>query len=533
MARRKKTIATIDAETDPFKFGRVPAPFCWGFYSGDTYQSFWGDNCTEQLIEFLQDESDLIIYAHNGGKFDFFYMIEYLDEELFLIDGRIAKATLFGGRIEIRDSWLILPLPLSAMEKDETDYSTFERHCREKHRKDILNYLYGDCRYLWEWVTRFIDEYGNGLTLAGTAFKQLKKTGYVVGKTFDQYDSLFRQFYYGGRVQCFEVGAFKGDFQYVDINSAYPWAMKMPHWHGGGYRETFRFPEGDNGSWFAKIRAKSYGALPLRENNKLYFPDDGIEREYFVTGWEILAGLKTKTLEIVKINRVYVPNAKQCFTEYVDKFFAIKKHAEEIGDKALRQFAKLFLNACYGKFGQDGRKFKKNSLQEVGDWPEGDGWEPDECFMDGYMMFSKPDPVDSFYNVSTAASVTGCVRAYLWESICSTDRPMYCDTDSIICENFGGDMGKELGQWDLEAEASEAYIAQRKMYALKTKSGPNKKACKGVNLSYDEIKDGIVNKKILLNEKIAPSFNLKYGARFQARTVDLKNIEKNALSSPQ
>jgi hypothetical protein len=47
------------------------------------------------------------------------------------------------------------------------------------------------------------------------------------------------------------------------------------------------------------------------------------------------------------------------------------------------------------------------------------------------------------------------------------DRPIYCDTDSIICEAFGGNLhDTELGGWKIEAEGDYAAIAGKKLYAV-------------------------------------------------------------------
>lgn len=565
MPRRKRRIATIDAETDPFKYGREPKPFCWGFFDGETYVDFWGrgltreqqaEDCTRQLIEYLEDEDDLIIYAHNGGKFDFFFLLPFLDPDLFLINGRIAKATLFDGRIELRDSWLIIPLPLSAFQKDEISYSLFEVETRQLHKGNILRYLASDCRYLYNWVSDFIDQFGMGLTLAGTAFKELRKTGYEISNTFDSFDTQYRNFYYGGRVQCFQTGAFYGQHDYVDINSAYSDATMQPHWYGSQDIESSVLPEKENGSWFANIKARSWGALPWRDENnngKLYFPDDGKSRTYLASGWEIIKGLETGTLIVDKVISVYEPLFTESFESYINKFFAMKREADEALRKnpndtyaaAKRQFAKLFLNACYGKFGQDGRQFEKYSLQEFGDWPlDKDGnpdlrFNPDDTFIEGYQMFCRPDPVDRFYNVATAASITGYVRANLWGAIQQSDTPLYCDTDSIICKKFNGKMGKELGEWDLEASPIEVHIAQRKMYGMRMSPygefGPvneTKVASKGVRLKFDDIKDGIADGSTIHFEKDAPAFSLKYGARFLPKDINFSDIEKNALTFP-
>lgn len=563
-------IATFDYETDPFKFGRVPKPFTCGFYDGDTYTDFWGSDCTEQFIEFLTEwvmenkNEKMTVYAHNGGKFDFFYLLEHLDDDLFIINGRIAKASMFDGQIEFRDSLLILPMPLSAHDKDSISYDLFESELREKHKNEILKYQRKDCVSLHEWVSMFREKFGNGLTLAGAAFKQLKKTSYQVANTFDNFDSMFRNFYYGGRVQCFEVGDFTGDFQYVDINSAYPFAMLSQHWSGSKYIEQDTLPGGDNGSWYAEIDAVSKGALPIRgQDGKLYYPDDDTVRRYMATGWEINTGIKTKTLEIVKVIIVFRPLFTQDFAEYVKKFSAMKSEADrelrkakESGDKVAikywstqRMFAKLMLNSCYGKFGQDGRRFEKFCIHPFGEMPtDGLPWEP-YSETDDFTIFSRPDPVDRFYNVATAASITGWVRAYLWEAICNSDRPLYCDTDSIICEKFNGEIGTELGQWDLEAKPTDVYIAQRKMYAMRLDDGATKTASKGVRLTFDQIKNGVLNGSQIITERDAPIFSLKkyqttnvnnsvdfshkFGARFLPRKTNFENIEKNACRNPE
>lgn len=582
MARKKtRGIYAVDIETDPFKYGRTPKPFAIGLYNSDEYVQFWGEDCIEQFLDYVQDIQDAIFYAHNGGKFDWFYFLKEMDADIFLINGRISKATINAGQIELRDSFLILPAPLKESgEKKDIEIWKLEAEHREEHKHEILSYLYHDCRALFNWVTGFIKNFGLHLTLAGAAFSELKKTSYRVENTSEQFDAMMREFYHGGRVQCFEVGAFTIPLKYYDIKSAYPFAMLARHWFGGGYRETFKLPDIENGSWFAKIHARSHGALPFKYLDektgakKLYFPDDGKTRVYMASGWEIQAGLDTNTLFIDKVERVWRPNMLENFEEYVYRFYKMKLEAEENGDLLARFFAKLFLNSCYGKFGQDGRDFEKFVLCDFGDVPEPylkkmrdeikeEKWNEygqvhyknftvskkhggllvpyqyhsdTECLK---SIFSRPDPSPWFYNVATAASVTGYVRAYLWRHICSATRPIYCDTDSLICAAFKGVEGKALGNWECEANITEAYIAQRKMYALKTdkldKHGAPvlKVASKGVKLNFDQIKSGVLTGATLECQKEAPSFSLKFGSRFmKPKKINFSNIQKNACNNP-
>jgi hypothetical protein len=519
-------ISVIDFETDPFQYGLDVKPFAAGHWDGETYSHFWGDDCVQQLIDYLKDEPEQIIYAHNGGKFDFFFMLEHLDEKMQIINGRIAQATLFDGKHELRDSYLILPMPLKTHGKKIISYRKMRRQFREKYKQQILDYLRFDCTSLFEWVSAFRREYGGGLTLAGAAFRQLKMTGYPIVNTFENFDDTFRPFYFGGRVECFKVGAFFGEHIYVDINSAYPFAMKSKHFQGSQFSRTKKLPK-NGGSYFAIIIAISRGALPLKtDKGRLIFPNDGVVREYRVTGWEIQAGLDTGTIDIVEIIAVFTPLFSCDFSAYVDKFFALKREAEDRGDSTARTFAKLMLNSAYGKFGQDGRQFEEYAITPFGGYPEGESWNVYSHTETGHTIHNKPAPIDRFFNVATAASITGFVRAYLWRAVCASEAPLYCDTDAIMCNSFDGGVGVELGQWDIEARPVEIYIAQKKMYAIKMEDGSVKKACKGVRLTFNQIKDGVLNKQNFVFKKPSPAFSLKYGTRFFTREINFKDIGK-------
>jgi len=94
-------IATLDAETDPFVYKRVPEPFAWGLFTGDDYIETWGDDCTAEMLEKIEAHKEpLRIYAHNGGKFDFFFLLRFgVLRNPQIINGRIVKADLFHRRI--------------------------------------------------------------------------------------------------------------------------------------------------------------------------------------------------------------------------------------------------------------------------------------------------------------------------------------------------------------------------------------------------------------------------------------------------
>jgi hypothetical protein len=471
------------------------------------------------------------------------FLLPYLDPDLMLINGRISRATMLEGRVELRDSYSIIPIALREIEKDEIDYNYFNVCERDKHRPEILKYLQKDCVELFNLVDNFINRFGFNMTLAGTAFKEIKKTGYEIGRCSEQYDEFFRQFYFGGRVQCFEVGKFEGKFDFVDINSAYPFSMTHRHWYGNGYLEKLKLPDpSKNGSWFADIEAVSHGALPIR-SDKLYFPGDDTVRNYKASGWEINTALELGALKIKKVNRVYVPTLLNDFSVYIEKYYKEKATAKERGLEIKQNridyiFAKLLQNSGYGKFAQDPRKFKEYKILPLGEWPDGDEWEYVSDSEAGFTFFEKAAPGHVYFNVCTAASITAFVRAYLFKAIKQCKRPIYCDTDSLICEKFAGEIGNELGQWSREFTIEEGYVAGRKMYAVRG-GDKIKTASKGVRLSFDEIKTGVLTKTNKKYYKDAPTYSVRqyensdlFGARYSdGRIVDFENIEKNTLQN--
>ena len=134
----KTKIATVDCETDPFLYNRFPKPFTWGFYDGEKYIDFWGDDATDKMIEHIEKFNG-IVYAHNGGKFDFHYLITKAAEKgkIKIINGRIAEYRL--GKARLRDSWLILPVSLKQMQKDDIEYWKMEKEHRQKYKYEIPN----------------------------------------------------------------------------------------------------------------------------------------------------------------------------------------------------------------------------------------------------------------------------------------------------------------------------------------------------------------------------------------------------------
>ena len=215
-----KPILTLDFETDPFKHGRVVEPFCVGLYDGSNFNYEWGTDCAAKIMARLSKLPESIIYIHNGGRFDLFFLFPWIERQMRIINGRIVQCYL--GKHEVRDSYSIFPLQLAKYKKDDIDITKLERDVRQKNKAEILSYLRGDCVYLHELVSAFIAEFGDYLTIGSAAMHQLRSF-HPFRNGGPALDEKFRHsFFYGGRVQCFKAGVIKTPFQIFDVNSMYP-----------------------------------------------------------------------------------------------------------------------------------------------------------------------------------------------------------------------------------------------------------------------------------------------------------------------
>jgi hypothetical protein len=482
-SKMKRTIAVLDFETDPFEYGKMVWPFVVGFYDGKRYITYWGSDCVSGLARFLEaEDTEYCIYAHNGGRFDFFYLLNHIHHSLRIISGRIVQA--FMGKHELRDSYAILPFPLADFDKDSIDYEKFEAGTRERHRDEIISYLRKDCVSLYTLVTAFVDQFGDKLTIGSAAMKQIKarhkfKTG------GPEYDAKWRErFYFGGRIQVFRAGITRGDIRIVDINSSYPHAMQsFLHPIGTAGEVSKRI---ERNSVFVVAEGYNYGAFPTREKDgSLNFSlEYGI---FHTTIHEWQAAEDTGTFKCCKVHKAYNWKDRGTFEEFVSTFYDERAKCKAPGGDKLRAlFLKYVLNSGYGKFAQNPDNYSDYYITQIGtlppEWHECGKSCLDDCPSrwsikyrhDDYLIWSRPLQTNtsrtSWYNIATGASITGAARSVLLRGLSVTDEPLYCDTDSIICRGGSGVeiSPSDLGKWSLETSGTVAYIAGKKLYCILT-----------------------------------------------------------------
>ena len=150
------------------------------------------------------------------------------------------------------------------------------------------------------------------------------------------------------------------------------------------------------------------------------------------------------------------------FRDFVDYWADIKNKADAVGDKALRQLAKLMMNGGYGKFGESVIQNRRGSYL-------------DEAGVVRYITIEEEMRAKSY--LPMAIFICGAARDILLQTcyIILDDGGIivYMDTDSIhfIHDKIPdavelNEKGKsELKKWDLEGEWHEAKFLRDKCYA--------------------------------------------------------------------
>lgn len=289
---RVRDICTIDIETRQWV-----NPYAVGFYDGLEYKDFIGDDCIGAALYHILAPKYVgkWIYAHNGGNFDFLFLLRHLltptAEKLYKTEITPLGSCMF--RIDVFkldkkgekrragkkqhllkwtfiDSARLLPIKLNELgetfgigKKVELKMS-YDDLAKEKNRPLMREYLKQDCVLLYkaiEKMQRIINDLGGqlGATLPSTAldlFRRRYLHEYVyTNRHFagcadhgqKPEDSachgcghdFIRQAYHGGRAEIFRM-QFKPSpghkvAKLFDVNSMYPACMLELQPVGPGY----------------------------------------------------------------------------------------------------------------------------------------------------------------------------------------------------------------------------------------------------------------------------------------------------------
>lgn len=523
--QKNKNIAVIDFETDPFDNVNKTKiyPFLAVLYSDDFEPIvIWNNDFEAFKSELFQRLEELpqayTIYAHNGGKFDYMFLLSQIKGQIQFKGRGIMVAQL--GKHELRDSFHIIPDRLANFKKDHIDYENMKRDKRGKYKKEIIKYCINDCRYLLDIVKYFVQSEGLVLSIGQAAMARIRQN-YKFDRLTEEQDTFFRDYFHGGRVECLQGKTRrKGKYKLYDVNSMYPFVMATYEHPIGNFYIPHTGSINEN-TMFIDITCVSNGAFVLRDEKGTRAPraHEGKHR-FKTTIWEYKVAKKYNLIWDEEIHLLIdIPkrtNFKEFVLPYYDKRQKLKEEMRRLKAQGLEnttQFdelkkddmvAKFLLNNGYGKFAQNPRRYKENYFTEVGCEPEdgAEAWggQPVEMTSD-YHVWQRPSPSDRYNNVATGASITGAARSVLLEAIMNSVDPVYCDTDSLICKELKNTETHEskLGAWDIECEMSLVIIAGKKLYGYIRNDEKQITKAKGAStMTFDEI-ERIYDGEILVN----------------------------------
>ena len=247
--------------------------------------------------------------------------------------------------------------------------------------------------------------------------------------------------YHGGKNSFVAAVGWHRDCWDLDINSAYPEAMRqLPDFEHGSWRE---------GEDLAFVRAHRHGIYRVWGHIKHctwpclsthdFHPAVGLVRGLWTTGYELLEAIDSGELRLDKVvgwGFHESPDAgESAFTRFVDHFYALRMKTTDPGWK---YFYKLLLNSLYGKFVQ---------RNEVEDEEGTRSFEAGSCF----------DP-------SIASLITGFVRARL-HRLEHKYKSLHTATDGFITQRRPDprDCGSSLGKLKQE-NYGPVLILRNKLY---------------------------------------------------------------------
>lgn len=462
----------------------------------DNYEFIYDDkNTTLQFIEKLKtlnvnqkENNKLLLYAHNGGKFDAYEIIYKLitktDIPIFnslIKDGRIFQFSIKLKNkltIEFRDSYIMCAGRLEDLLKEfncetkklvgDIDHKTVRDVNFMKIKQKALPYLQNDVLGLYELIEKmnvvYKDDYN--INLANTLTCASASRHFFIDNhcwdNFPLYDIPFNQyleikpFYYGGRCECFHIGAVDKPLFYYDFTSLYPYVMAKSLYPYGKYvdKKVSKY----NPDWFGlvqcTVRTTDYKMKPYlahkSKDGKLLFSHFKTPTELWITTEEYRYIMENKLGYDIQPNRVldYGCQKAKYFSGMIDSLFKAKKQADIDGNKARRAMAKTIVNSLYGFFGI---KLSDNVKVHIKQFtsPEKKSAELNKhlCrnrlleFQDvGTKTIIKTNEQlnASCANLIIAIFTTAYARTELYELMTDVEKnngyTYYCDTDSIITD---------------------------------------------------------------------------------------------------
>lgn len=518
-----KNFCVIDVETKGLS--ARPEAFVFGCMYAENFKKVFHDR--EEMKKFLLSSHNpyKYIFAHNG-EFDFTCLFDNiilnLDNSALFVGSAFIQAKscgkIFSNSLTILKSSVKELGKNLGLEKLELDNKFKEGDESIKVTEQDIEYCFRDCEIVFHFLTKMFS-LTNKIkpTVASCAMEIFSKE--FLNRKFikSKYNEIFRNSYYGGRVECFRFGKIKPIYKY-DVNSLYPAVctkMFFPDFNKikkgkkilPSFFKTYIL---NNYEGCAKLTIEHknnfIGVLPYRKQNEIIFPV-GIFTQYWNFN-ELRIALKTGLIEIKKVHEYYYSQRIR-FTElreYMLHYYNAKNNSTG-AEKLLNKF---LLNALTGKFAQKEygqkiyfetqkeafhyiKKLNNNIKISLHHFNE----DREDLFIE---VFDKKRTEKTTWNIPTISSyITSEARCLMLPLLIKYQKNIcYTDTDSLVLDC---PLDKKyisettLGMFKEEHE-KEIEIIGNKHY--KTKIGKEKiHHIKGVSKNYKQKGQNFTFKKMI------------------------------------
>lgn len=486
--KKPEIFAVIDIETKNWTDFLV-----LGYFDGADFFTF---TSIVEFIGFALTEAKklggrLKIYAHNGGKFDFLFLLQVA---FFLPDIQIKNMIPRGSGIlsfEIHykntvitfvDSLAILPFSLDSITKS---FNVEHKKQKWDHRKttgvtpELIDYLRDDCRGLFQSLMKYrewplIEQAGAKSTMASQALQVFRLFLKQPIPSLDAgIDEFVRGSYFGGRVEVFK--SFYHDsskpLRCYDVNSLYPTVMLRNEFPTHFDCLTNEWRPDRMGFYDALVEVPEGTYIPplptvqkVGKSNKLVFPTGK-----FWGRWSTieLNYAQTQGVKILKIGQgVLFHSGGHIFRDYIKTLYDMRLEAQRLNDPVTDILTKLLMNSLYGRFGLN--RERTNLVVDDGKTTGLSEYCILESDMGSPVRLMEESKVleDTFSNVAIAAWVTSHARIHMHQIYMQAPEELYyTDTDSLFT-TAKLPTGKNLGELKLEYEGYRACFVLPKTYMI-------------------------------------------------------------------
>ncbi len=518
---RNRQFATFDLETST----DLVCCYLAGFYDGETYRYFESpmlkpeepNSAVDQFLTWLTSTGRTYkshwLYAHNGGNFDFLYVLRWFlnrpDDyslEITPVQSSILALTVRSKTDEqvkwsFVDSYKLMNAKLEDIattfnlggKVKNIDYETLHLDPRR------YEYLETDVKILYNALSKFfglIYDLGGDIGVTAPATSMLTFRRRFLSKDIpinrhfadckardDENHTcvggclhLFvRRGYYGGRVErlraAFVARNSNDHLNVGDVNSMYPAAMlePMPTEYVGARHGPIDIHKMSR-FWLGFIECTVFvphetylPPLPYRTNSKLVFPTGVFSGVW--SSVELLAAIEHGA-QIQSYGTSVWFKGETIFDEYVHHLYKFRDKNSPSYDPSMALIAKLLLNSLYGKMGMRETREKLWFNPRRQEFIDHDLTPLEDL---GHGIFTEAIAVNATYVIPhIAAWVTALARVKLFKLmqgfLAQGHKVYYCDTDSIFTtapiESKAG-----LGELKLEKQWDWAKFVAPKLYA--------------------------------------------------------------------